>query len=56
MRACRFGLRTISGSYYKKVFGPPGVGMTDVLFDCQDFHTMFRLIELDIEMVRPWYM
>jgi len=56
MRACRLGLRTISAPYYSKVFGPAGVGITDVLFDFRDIHTMFRLKELDIEMVRLWCM
>ena len=33
MRACRLGLHIIWAPYYPQVFGPPGVSITDVLFD-----------------------
>ena len=56
IRACRLGLRTISSPYYSQVFGPAGPSITDVLFDFQDIHAMFRLKELDIEIVRLWCM
>ena len=51
-RACRLQLRSIWAQYPKEIFGLLTVGVTDIMFDFEDIQEMFRLKEINIEMVR----
>jgi hypothetical protein len=52
LKARRLGLRTLCAPYHPKVFRLQGQGIMDVMFNFRDIHNIFRLGELDIEMVR----
>ena len=51
-RACRLQLTSIRVRYSPKIFGLRTVGITDIMFDFEDIQEMFRLQEIDIEMIR----
>ena len=51
-RACRLQLRSIWAWYPPEIFGLLTVGITDIMFDFEDIQEMFRLKEINIEMVR----
>ena len=53
-RACRLHLTSLWARYPSEVFGLRTVGITDIMFDFEDIQVMFRLKELNIEMVRLW--
>jgi len=55
-RACRLQLTSIWARYRPEIFGLRTVGITDIMFDFEDIQEMFRLKELNIEMVRLWCM
>ena len=50
-RACRLGLRSIYSPHHPDVFVIKGPEIFDIMFDFADIQQMFRLKELDIEMV-----
>ena len=56
MRACRLGLKTIWARYDPDIFGAKTEGINDIMFDFEEIHDMFRLKQLNIEMVRLWCM
>ena len=55
-RACRLGLKTIWARYDPDIFGAQTEGICDIMFDFEEIHDMFRLKQLNIEMVRLWCM
>ena len=55
-RACRLGLGSIWARYDPDIFGAKTEGIYDIMFDFEDIHDMFRLKQLNIEMVRIWCM
>ena len=55
-RACRLQLRSIWARYPSDIFGSLTEGITDIMFDFEDIQEMFRLKEINVEMIRLWCM
>ena len=55
-RACRLHLTDIWARYRPEIFGLRTVGITDIMFDFEDIQEMFRLKEINVEMIRLWCM
>ena len=55
-RSYRLGLKNIWARYDPDIFGPKTEGISDIMFDFEEIHDLFRLKQLIIEMVRLWCM